>query len=467
MLVGSASPRVRCAPSSELPTEGADAAWLASRYGLTPDDWQTNVLCDWMRVRDQRWAAARAGLSVARQNGKNGVLEVRELYGMVELGERFLHTAHEVKTARKAFRRLLEFFDSPAFPELRALVVEIRRANGQEAIFLANGGSIEFVARSSGSGRGFSVDVLVCDEAQALTEDELEALRPTISASANPQLIFTGTPPKPGREKGAIFRRMRETGVLGTDERLAWSEWSCPDDLSTVDLDSPAMWVEQNPGCPARLRESTIADERKDFSDESFARERLGWWEPLASALADDFKDAWHGLADAAAEQGRHPVFGVDVDEDRAACIAVAWRRPDGKVQVGMIAAGLATPDALARLRELHGRWFGRIILGGPAAAFAADLEGSGIPLHSLSGTEFAQACGGVADAVAAGALCHDNDPRLNASVAGFRWRSVGTAGERAWVLKDAAGIGPLAAATRALWGLWNAPAYDPLDSVR
>jgi hypothetical protein len=32
---------------------------------------------------------------------------------------------------------------------------------------------VEFIARSKGSGRGFTVDVLVCDEAQDLADEEL------------------------------------------------------------------------------------------------------------------------------------------------------------------------------------------------------------------------------------------------------------------------------------------------------
>ena len=86
------------------------------------------------------------------------------------------------------------------FPELNALVKEVRRTNGQEAIVLKNGGSVEFVARTKGSGRGYSVDVLVIDEAQELTEDQLAAMLPTISASSNPQILYTGTPPGPASD---------------------------------------------------------------------------------------------------------------------------------------------------------------------------------------------------------------------------------------------------------------------------
>ena len=143
------------------------------------------------------------------------------------LGEKFLHTAHEVKTARKAFLRIASFFENARqYPELVALVKEIRKTNGQEAIVLSNGGSCEFIARSKGSGRGFTVDVLVCDEAQDLTDEELAALLPTISAAplGNPQVIFTGTPPDPdegsagrGVPPGPRRRRAGQGQAAGVD----------------------------------------------------------------------------------------------------------------------------------------------------------------------------------------------------------------------------------------------------------
>jgi hypothetical protein len=45
---------------------------------------------------------------VGRQNGKNAILEARELAGLFLLGEKLIiHTAHEQKTASEHFRRML------------------------------------------------------------------------------------------------------------------------------------------------------------------------------------------------------------------------------------------------------------------------------------------------------------------------------------------------------------------------
>lgn len=213
-------PRLHVAPRASK-TYGDIACAFAAKYGLLPDDWQELVLRDWLAVDPEGlWAALTCGLALPRQNGKNGCVEVRELFGMVMLGEKFLHTAHEVKTARKAFKRLQHFFgkkvsdETAKYPELNGLVTELRNVNGQEAIFLSTGGSVEIAARSQGSARGWTVDVLVCDEAQDMSDDDLEALMPTLSAAplGNPQVIYLGTPPGP-KARGEVFARVRDEAL--------------------------------------------------------------------------------------------------------------------------------------------------------------------------------------------------------------------------------------------------------------
>ena len=149
---GMQRPRIRHAPDY-VRTDGGEACELASAYGLSPDPWQSDLLDVWLgRNATDKFVASKAGLSVPRQNGKNGVLEMRELYGLCIIGESILHTAHEVKTARKAFVRLAGFFENERqYPELAEMVVSIRRTNGQEAIYLNNGAQIEFSARSRGA----------------------------------------------------------------------------------------------------------------------------------------------------------------------------------------------------------------------------------------------------------------------------------------------------------------------------
>lgn len=446
------SPRLRLVPAA-ADSEGDLACDLAASYGLRAFSWQRAALVDIMGVRaDGRWAASRAGLSVPRQNGKNGALEIYELWVTSQLGMRVLHSAHEVKTARKAFKRLLDFFDNPRqYPELHALVKEIRRTNGQEAVELLNGGGVEFTARTKSSGRGFTADVLALDEAQELTDDELEAMQPTVSASPNPQIILTGTPPK--RDKLAVvWRRFRAAGVDRSDSRLCWIEHSAaPDD----DITLRSTWARANPGAPESIGWETIEDEFAAMSSEGFAVERCGIWFEKDTAAGGLDVARWLTLADPRAERGV-PVFGLDVDPDRRARVGVVWSRPDGHTQVMLSPDHLDIPahEAAAACRALTDRWGGKVWLGGAAAGLAADFERDNVPHELLKVGQFPAACGMLLDRLEAGTVHHGNQPELNSSVEGAVRRSRGTAGEWEFDLTRSANVGPVAAVTRALYGL-------------
>ena len=136
-VVGSQVPRHRVAAAYSV-SAGGDAGELGRAYGLTPDPWQQQVLDDWLAVGSNgRLASGVCGVFVPRQNGKNAILEVVELFKATIQGRRILHTAHELKSARKAFMRLRSFFENERqFPDLYRMVKSIRATNGQEAIVL-------------------------------------------------------------------------------------------------------------------------------------------------------------------------------------------------------------------------------------------------------------------------------------------------------------------------------------------
>src|SRR5690606_27631274 len=130
-------------------------------------------------------------------------------------------------TASAAFRRLRELLGG----RLAGRVRSFQGALGREAIWLEDGGSIQFIARSKSSGRGFTADLPSMDEAQELSDDALAALRPTMSAAplGSPQQILAGTPPSSNMNSD-VFKRMRDSAIEGSDPALSWHEWSAPDD---------------------------------------------------------------------------------------------------------------------------------------------------------------------------------------------------------------------------------------------
>ena len=332
MTVGCQAPRVRFAPRYSW-SAGDDCAMVSSSFGLTLDEWQRALVMDALAEDSAgRLAAGTVGNAVPRQNGKNGWIEAVQLYKMVVQGRKVLHTAHEVKTARKHFLRMLSFFDDERrYPELFELARGgIRKTNGQEAIVLSNGGSIEFVARTGGSGRGYTVDDLFFDESQHLTDEQQESLLPTVSAapSGDPQQYYLGTPP-PERVDGDVFKRVRARGVSGKAKRFVWHEWSIPDE--TLPVDAVKKWRENaystNPALGIRLNIQTVQDELAAMSAEGFARERLGWWEPASSSSAGIDFSQWDVL--------RIPEVEVPTVGRKVFAVVFAW---DGS-GVGLAAA--------------------------------------------------------------------------------------------------------------------------------
>src|SRR3954469_18238821 len=188
---------------------GQEAADLAAAAGLVLDDWQRPVLDVALGERaDGKWSAFEVGLIVGRQNGKGSILEARELAGLFLFGEQLiLHSAHEFKTAQEAFRRVLGLVQNT--PDLEKLVSRVRTSHGEEGIELRNGARLRFVARSTGSGRGFSGDVVILDEAYKLPAQAMGALLPTMAARPNPQVWYTSSA---GTDDSEVLARVKERG---------------------------------------------------------------------------------------------------------------------------------------------------------------------------------------------------------------------------------------------------------------
>ncbi len=254
-----------------------------------------------------------------RQNGKTADIVSYELPALALDGMWILHTAHEVKTAQKTFRQLAKCFEDN--PDLAAMVDRISRTNGKEGIYLKNGGFVEYSARSKSAGRGNTYDVLVLDEDQELTEDQLAALLPVVSASPHDmsQVIYLGTPPGP-RLEGTVPRKQRKSAMEGAPSTclFEWSVDKCPPPDATFDDVLPLV-AETNPALGSRIDVETVETEFNSMDIDTFARERLGWWSETGGAADPKVGKA---LWDACAvplpphDGGGRKAFGVKFDPD-------------------------------------------------------------------------------------------------------------------------------------------------------
>lgn len=345
-MIGNQIPRIRIEPESAS-TDGAGATLLMAEYGYKLDEWQELVLDAWLKTDEAgNYIVTSAGLSVPRQNGKNCIIEAREFYGLLINGEKILHTAHQVRTCKRAFRRLVAFFTDKKHPEICKMVENIRYGIGEECITLKNGGQIEFTSRSRQTARGFDgLSLVVFDESQELTDEQSEALVATLSASATGtrQMLYIGTPNYPGCA-GEVFRRFRETCINMAPEdnkHNVWHEWSiCADTLEGIDITERKLWYETNPALNVRLSEEFTKAECDALSPGGFARERLGWWSPTVTAEIDYAIDQklWDDCKSAEPKPEGKTAYGVKFSADGAS-VALAGCVIDnaGKARISLI----------------------------------------------------------------------------------------------------------------------------------
>lgn len=393
IIYGIQDPRIQLVPPARW-SLGDDAIELAHTAGLELDPWQQIVLRGSMgELAPDQWAAFEVGLIVSRQNGKGSILEARELHALFcePQTKLILHSAHEFKTAAEGFLRAKALIDNT--DSLRKRVKSIRTSHGEEGIELLDGTRLRFVARSTGSGRGFSGDLVILDEAYALSASAMAALMPTLSARPNPQIWYTSSAGMPNSDQ---LRRVRDRGRAGLASRLAYFEWSAHEDTSLDDLHGRRQ---ANPALGYRIKMDFIQAERDAMGDNEFARERLGIWPDDGSGAVIPMK-LWEACADRTSrpDPGSQLVFAVDANpEHSAAAIASAALREDGNLHTKVVDHRQGMGWVIPRLVDLNDRYAPAAILldpAGPAGSLIADLAQYGIEVEQVSAREMAQACG-------------------------------------------------------------------------
>jgi len=254
--------------------DGAYAVEMATAHGFKADPWQELLV-------NQIYADSciQLGVSAPRQNGKDGFLEIVELYSSTVCGRVILHTGHRRDTVMKHFTRICSrWYENPKYKDLRRRA-EVTHGSGFQEINFENGGRITFLTRSETGGRGDSVDILILNEAQEMTDGEWSALVPTLTASPDAKIILLGTPPVSSRTgKGIVFQRFRQDAYEGNlNKGEVYAEWGITD-LEHDDIKSEAAWRRVNPAWDFRINKNIIRIDSRNMETEEFAREHLGYW---------------------------------------------------------------------------------------------------------------------------------------------------------------------------------------------
>lgn len=455
---GSQKPRIETRPKFANEAAGVEAIELAESVGLHLDPWQQHIVrVALAESEDGRYAASEVGFLVARQNGKGGALEAIALHGLFLVEDPLtLWTAHQFKTSSEAFLRMKGWIEGS--DDLRRRVKRIVSAHGEEGFELVAGPRLRFLARSKSSGRGFSPQRIIFDEAQELAKVAAEAMLPSMRAQWNRQAIFTGTVPGPEINNPEHWTRVRDRGRRG-ESRLAWMEWSPkdsedPEKAPLLDLSNHKVWLDANPGVGFRegLTVETIEADHAALDLDSFSRECASVWPTMQEINLDALfgTGMWQSCA-------------VDIEPPRPAALGIAVSIGRDHASIGAASSGdcphlgsvVRAPGVawvVTEAKRLQKQYACPVVLDekGPAESLIEDLRAAGVKVTTVSTDEYLGACANLFDLVQRQGVSHGNYTDLNAAVGSAQKRIVSD--RFAWGRKSG-DVSMLEAVTLALHG--------------
>lgn len=491
---GATSPLLNVLPSS-TDSKGYAAIKLAKLAGLECDPWQQDAINALMSVReDGRWACKEYAEIVSRQNGKGSILEARVLAGLFLVNDRLIMwSAHEFKTSTEAFLRvkdLIRVLEDEG--HIDPGEIKILSGHGtEEMCFTATRQRIRWIARSKGSSRGFTGDLAIIDEAYAYTKQQDAAIRPTMSARPNAQMIYTSTPPLDG-VTGEVLYKVRNRALNGTSPRLGYRDWAALpptvtlDDVGKVDretnkliidLADHSLWVKSNPAMtgPRGLPDlESIEDELDAMGAEEFARERLGIWpKEFAEGGGAIDRDAWNRLLNGESARTGECAIAIDISPKRdSGSVGLYGDGVNGLGHMQLVNFDYGTAWIIDQMIKLRDKV--KPVAWSMSRSTYASLEkmlidnnfkvpyrkdGEIVYSHGdvlvMDGTDTAAACGHIIDAVRDGTMLVRPDAKapqiLNNAVTGAVLREGLDA--VTWSRKDSrTDITPLVAVTYARW---------------
>ena len=419
-------------------TKGQEAVDLYNRSGRTAQEWQELLMSDILATNeDGLWVHTKFGYSIPRRNGKNEIVSIRELFGLVN-GERILHTAHRTTTSSSASKRLADLLNRIGYTEITrpksGVIYEkayiYSKQFGLERITLLDegGGSCDFRTRSSKGGLGEGFDLLVIDEAQEYTDDQESARKYVVTDSKNPQTIFCGTPPTPV-SSGTVFTKFRNATLSGETVNGGWAEWSVE---KQSDVRNRELWYETNPSLGTIFTERSVADEI-GTDDVDFNIQRLGLWLKYNQKSAIS-KAEWAEMKVQKLPTLTGPLFvGIKYGHDgNHVALSVAVKTKDKKIFVETVDCREVKAGNIWILEFLKNASVGKVIVDGANGQqlLAADMKDVKLKAPILPTVkEIILANSAFEQGIYQSNIAHMGQPSVEQVVGNCEKRSIGTNG--------------------------------------
>ena len=155
---------------------GRDPVEFARSVGLDPDPWQTEVLAS---------DHPRKILCCGRQPGKSTVAGILAIHKALTVpGATVLGVAPGERQAKLLFSKAASLYKRAGYP----LPAHSERRTGLE---LSNGSVIEALPAVERTTRGYSVDLLIVDEAAAVPDMDYHGILPALIATQGEQVLLS------------------------------------------------------------------------------------------------------------------------------------------------------------------------------------------------------------------------------------------------------------------------------------
>ena len=136
-------------------THGQEAIDYYNSTGRIAQEWQELLTYDILAVNEEGlWVHTKFGFSIPRRNGKNEIVAIREIYGLLN-GEHILHTAHRTTTSSSASKRLASLLSGMGYTEVS------RIKKGEKYDKLAEG--YYTVKALCNLGKAYGVELPICE----------------------------------------------------------------------------------------------------------------------------------------------------------------------------------------------------------------------------------------------------------------------------------------------------------------
>ena len=454
-------------------SRGDDAIKLFAAYRIRfYESQQYELRVFFARDTDGHFASRTICISKPRQNGKSYAARFYALWAAAVEGLAVLYSAHHGKTVRKMFKQLCDFvMDNGDFRRALKPRGGIYKAAGSEGIYFVDdsgrdAGYIEFQTRTNSGGRGDTYSVIIIDEAQELTDEQLEAIKPTtiaasdVSENKEPQTILLGTPPGP-KCAGTVFREYHDKAHSGDLGGIWWLEWAA-DEIPDMSDRAAVLEIcyQTNPAMGYRIKESSMLDAMDSTRPDGFAREYLGWWAKAALLNHVLTPAEWTACDKQKAPDGRRCYAVKFAPDGSHGVIAVCVRPADGSPHIELVAVE-STASGIRFFADFviarKSKFAAVVIDGGGAAQTLTDRAlAGGVPKAAImrpGAADVANACSTLVAMVREKTVTHIDEPVLLDAVTKTVKRTIGRTGGFGFESTKDGDATVAEAAALALWG--------------